>query len=185
MNNRTMVRVRCSENLLDIWTVSRTRKSPRSFALLRSELQRLEQQPENRLICCDCGSFAVVRMMKRPEGSQMLEIRFTWLREDSAGRVTGWTEAVRLPYEPFHDFVKHGEAMDGAEWRQLSIPNEFMRRYEFRSRKNLHEIVRSPILRHKLGKVLDRHFQWRDTEKIVIYDDGQPYSFFFEEYTPR
>ena len=31
---------------------------------------------------------------------------------------------------------------------------------------------------------LGRHFQWRGTEKIVIYDDGLPYSFFFEEYTP-
>ena len=50
--------------------------------------------------------------------------------------------------------------------------------------KNLHEVARRPVLRRKLGRVLERHFQWRGTEKIVIYDDGQPYSFFFEEYTP-
>lgn len=34
------------------------------------------------------------------------------------------------------------------------------------------------------GKILEQHFQWRGTEKIVLYDDSQPYSFFFEEYTP-
>ena len=35
------------------------------------------------------------------------------------------------------------------------------------------------------GKTLEHHFQWRDAEKILIYDDGAPYSFFFEEVTPR
>ena len=50
MNERTMIKVRCSKNLLDVWTISRTRKSPRSFAILRSELQQLEQKPESRLI---------------------------------------------------------------------------------------------------------------------------------------
>ncbi len=74
--------------------------------------------------------------------------------------------------------------MDGAEWRHLSVPEMLMPRYEFHSRKNLHEVARRPVLRRKLGRVLGRHFQWRGTEKIVIYDDGQPYSFFFEEYTP-
>ena len=42
MNDRTMIKVRCSKNLLDIWTISRNQKSPRSFAILRSELQQLE-----------------------------------------------------------------------------------------------------------------------------------------------
>ena len=74
--------------------------------------------------------------------------------------------------------------MDGAEWHHLSVPEMLMPRYEFHSRKNLHEVARRPVLRRKLGRVLGRHFQWRGTEKIVIYDDGQPYSFFFEKYTP-
>lgn len=74
--------------------------------------------------------------------------------------------------------------MDGAEWRQLSIPELVTRRYEFRCRKNLQEVTGCRLLRHKLGKILEQHFQWRGTEKIVLYDDSQPYSFFFEEYTP-
>lgn len=183
MNDRTMIKVRCSKNLLDIWTVSRNQKSPRSFAILRSELQQLEQKPESRLIAHDCGSYAALRLTKGPDGMRVLEIRFTWLLEDGADQVHGWKEDVRLAYEPFHAFAEAGEDMDGAEWRQLSIPQKVTRHYEFHSRKNLHEVTRRPVLRRKLGKVLDQHFRWKGTEKIVIYDDGQPFSFFFQEYT--
>ena len=59
MNDRTMVKVRCDKELLSIRTVSWGRKSPFWFAILRSELQQLEQRPKNRLISSDCGSFAV------------------------------------------------------------------------------------------------------------------------------
>lgn len=183
MNDRTMIKVRCSKNLLDVWTISRTQKSPRSFAILHSELQQLEQKPESQLIAHDCGSYAALRLTKGPDGMRVLEIRFTWLLEDGADQVHGWKEVVRLEYEPFHAFAEAGAEMDGAEWRQLSIPEKVIRRYEFHSRKNLHEVARRPVLRHKLGKALDRHFQWRGTEKIAIYDDGQPFSFFFQEYT--
>lgn len=185
MNNRTMVKVRCSKNLLDIWTVSRNQKSPRSFAILRSELQQLEQKPESRLISNDCGSYATLRLTNEPDGMRILEIRFTWLLEDGADQVHGWKENVRLDYGPFHAFAEAGEEMDGAEWRQLSIPEQVTRRYEFHSRKNLHEVVKRPLLRKKLGKALDQSFQWKGTERIVFYDDSQPYSFFFEGHTSR
>ncbi len=67
----------------------------------------------------------------------------------------------------------------------LSVPEKVTRRFEFHSRQNLHQIAQRPLLRHKLGKTLEHHFQWRDAEKILIYDDGAPYSFFFEEVTPQ
>ena len=122
MNDRTMIKVRCSKNLLDIWTISRNQKSPRSFAILRSELQQLERRPENKLIAYDCGSYATLRLVKGPEGMRVLEIHFTWLLEDGTDQVHGWKEDVRLAYRPFHAFAEIGEDMDGAEWRQLSIP---------------------------------------------------------------
>ena len=75
--------------------------------------------------------------------------------------------------------------MAGWNWSQLSVPEKVTRRFEFHSRRNLHQIAQRPLLRHKLGKTLEHHFQWRDAEKILIYDDGAPYSFFFEEVTPR
>lgn len=53
---------------------------------------------------------------------------------------------------------------------------------EFHSRKNLKAVVENPILRHKLGKFLDQHFNWYNYERIVLTDDYLPYSFFFEGY---
>ena len=135
MNDRTLVKLRCNKEMLDIRTVSWTRKSPYSFSILRSELQQLEQRPQNRLISGDCGSFAVLRLTQRPGDMKMLEIRFTWLQEIGAGKVHGWQENIRLPYEPFHVFVENGEDMDGAEWHHLSVPEMLMPRYEFHSRK--------------------------------------------------
>ena len=79
MNDRTLVKLRCNKEMLDIRTISWTLKSPYSFSILRSELQQLEQRPQNRLISGDCGSFAVLRLTQRPGDMKMLEIRFTWL----------------------------------------------------------------------------------------------------------
>lgn len=42
--------------------------------------------------------------------------------------------------------------------------------------------MENPILRHKLGKFLDQHFNWYNYERIVLTDDYLPYSFFFEGY---
>ena len=60
MNDRTLVKLQCNKEMLDIRTVSWTRKSPYSFSILRSELQQLEQRPQTRLISGDCGSFAEI-----------------------------------------------------------------------------------------------------------------------------
>ena len=57
MNDRTLVKLQCNKEMLDIRTVSWTRKSPYSFSILRSELQQLEQRPQTRLISGDCGSW--------------------------------------------------------------------------------------------------------------------------------
>lgn len=125
MNDRTLVKLRCNKEMLDIRTVSWTRKSPYSFSILRSELQQLEQRPQNRLISGDCGSFAVLRLTQRPGDMKMLEIRFTWLQEIGAGKVHGWQENIRLPYEPFHVFVENGEDIP----KSLSIPLMVVYRY--------------------------------------------------------
>ena len=115
----------------------------------------------------------------------MLVIRFSWLQRAGADSLRGYEEWVRLPYRRFHECVEAGTDMAGWNWSQLSVPEKVTRRFEFHSRQNLHQIAQRPLLRHKLGKTLEHHFQWRDAEKILIYDDGAPYSFFFEEVTPR
>ena len=101
MNDRTMIKVRCDKELLY------------RFAILRSELQKLEQEPNKRVLTSDCGSFASLRLTKGPDGTQILEIRFTWLQEDGNDKVHGWKEDVRIPYEPFRAFSGAGEDMDG------------------------------------------------------------------------
>lgn len=66
MNDRTMIKVRCDKELLYIRTISWQKKSPHRFAILRSELQKLEQEPNKRVLTSDCGSFASLRLTKGP-----------------------------------------------------------------------------------------------------------------------
>ncbi len=37
------------------------------------------------------------------------------------------------------------------------------------------------VIRRKLEKFLGRHFNWRDSDRIIVTDDFAPYSFFFTE----
>ena len=46
MDNRTLVKVSASEHCIGFKTVSRQRKSPRTFLVTRDELARLEQTPK-------------------------------------------------------------------------------------------------------------------------------------------
>lgn len=180
MKDRTMVKVTGSGELLDLRTVSRTRKSPGSFSILRETLIRLER--EQRLIISSMESFAVLWFGKKENGQQILELDITWLRNREQGGVGGWKEHLRLPYEPFHKFAETSGNLEPFAWCQLSIPETTDRKLEFQSHKTLHEVVQNPILRRKLGKLLAR-LQWKGTEKIVIYDDFIPFSFYFKEYT--
>ena len=171
MNDRTMIKVRCDKELLYIRTISWEKKSPHRFAILRSELQKLEQEPNKRVLTSDCGSFASLRLTKGPDGTQILEIRFTWLQEDGNDRVHGWKEDVRLPYEPFRAFAGAGEDMDGAEWRQLSIPELVTRRYEFRCRKNLQEVMETDEM--ELDTIGDR----KTALFVIISDTDDTFNF--------
>lgn len=72
--------------------------------------------------------------------------------------------------------------VEARRWRLLSILEQNRPKLEFQSRKNLKAVVENPILRHKLGKFLDQHFNWYNYERIVLTDDYLPYSFFFEGY---
>ena len=179
-----LVKVSCSEELLYLHTISRRHKSPYRFAILRDTLEQLEREPGRQIIVADCGCYAALRLTRALDG-EMLVIRFSWLQSAGADSLRGYEEWVRLPYRRFHECVEAGTDMAGWNWSQLSVPEKVTRRFEFHSRQNLHQIAQRPLLRHKLGKTLEHHFQWRDAEKILIYDDGAPYSFFFEEVTPR
>ena len=68
MNDRTMIKVRCDKELLYIRTISWQKKSPHRFAILRSELQKLEQEPNKRVLTSDCGPFAIPRLFRGRRG---------------------------------------------------------------------------------------------------------------------
>ena len=153
-----MATVYVDQDSISVKTCSRKSCSPQRFIILKKELQRLEEK--KYLITKDIHSYAELRLCDAVGGVKMLELSFTWLKDAGRDRVSGYTERVRLPYEPFRSYAK----------------------IEFHSRKNLKAVVENPILRHKLGKFLDQHFNWYNYERIVLTDDYLPYSFFFEGY---
>ena len=180
MNNRTMATVYVNQDSISVKTCSRKGCSPQRFIILKKELQRLEEK--KYLITKDIHSYAELRLCDAVGGAKVLELSFTWLKDAGRDNVSGYTERVRLPYEPFRSYAAgEEEVADGTRWRLLSIPEQNRPKLEFHSRKNLKAVVGNPILRHKLGKFLDQHFNWYNYERIVL-TDYLPYSFFFEGY---
>lgn len=181
MNNRTMATVYVDRDSISLKTRSRSGCSPQYFIILKKELQRLEEK--KYLITKDIHSYAELRLCDAVGGAKVLEFSFTWLKDAGRDSVSGYTERIRLPYEPFRSYAAgEGETVDRTRWRLLSIPEQNRPTLEFHSRKNLKAVVENPILRHKLGKFLDQHFNWYNYERIVLTDDYLPYSFFFEGY---
>ena len=181
MNNRTMATVYVDRDSISLKTRSRSGCSPQYFIILKKELQRLEEK--KYLITKDIHSYAELRLCDAVGGAKVLEFSFTWLKDAGRDSVSGYTERIRLPYEPFRAYAAgEEETVDGTRWRLLSIPEQNRPKLEFHSRKNLKAVVENPILRHKLGKFLDQHFHWYNYERIVLTDDYLPYSFFFEGY---
>ena len=130
------------------------------------------------MITKDIHSYAELRLCDAVGGAKVLELSFTWLKDAGRDSVSGYTERIRLPYEPFRSYAAgEGETVDRTRWRLLSIPEQNRPKLEFQSRKNLKAVVENPILRHKLGKFLDQHFNWYNYERIVLTDDYLPYSF--------
>ena len=126
-------------------------------------------------------ALATLRLTTGQDGMSMLQIRFTWLQPSQSNQVRGWTEQVLLRYEHFRDFANAPILTEEIEWSQLSAPEAIACRFIFHSGQNLHRVAQIPVLRHKLGKCLEGHFQWKGTKAIAIYDDFHQYSFYFEE----
>ncbi|RFZ77483.1 hypothetical protein DS742_18185 [Lacrimispora amygdalina] len=182
MNNRTMVRISLEQESVSLRTYSRQFRSPQRFVILRKELEQLIEK--KWLLTNDIRSFAELRLKKAPSGNEVIVIRFSWLTDGGADNLKGHTETVYLPFTRFHDYLAEGETI-GQEWKILSIKEDWTPRIEFRSRRNLREVIARPLLRHKLGLFLSRNLRWVDYERFVVTDDFVPYSFGFTGYTPN
>lgn len=177
MTDRTMVKVSATENCLVFRTITKKRKSPRSFYVLRDDVKRLEQH--GSVTANDIHCFAELR---RDVAYDLVQIRFFWLRQMGANRLEGHTEMERLPYGELMNYERVSRQNPGAaEWKVLSVDNVPMPRMVFRSTENLHAALSHRTVRRKLVRSLRDDFQWPWSEEIRFYNDSLPYSFFFRE----
>ena len=182
MNNRTMIKLSASEDCITLRTFSKEYHSPQGFVLTEKELLELEEK--RYMTVSDIRSFAKLALKKTMEQGDILEIFFTWLSDAGGGKVSGRTETVRLSYEKFKAFVKESREK-GIQLRVLSLEEHAGPKIEFQSRRNLKAVAETKALRKKLGKFLSSHFlRWQGSRQITVYDDFEPYSFFFQEQTP-
>ena len=176
-SRNTLIKAYAGEYGIDIRTVSRSRKSPHRFYILRDALADLEHKP--KIIVRDIRSFAV---LCRNICAGTLEIEFNWLNGNGYN-LMGWEETVTLPYEEFAAFVRNSMVESGPkEWKTLSIDNSVRQpKLIFNSLENLHKALQNGTVRHKLVRFLRDGFQWPDAERIELCDDFMPYSFLFRE----
>lgn len=177
MNDRTLVYMIFRTDCISLRTVSRSRKSPHRFYILRSRLEELEHTPY--MIVHDISSFAVLR---RDTHNGTIEIEITWLSGDGI-TVSGYKETIILPYEQMRAFLNKSTVEDKpAVWKTLSIDNSHKRpQLIFKSRENLHAALIDSTIRRKLVRSLRDDFRWPRSERIEFFDDFVPYSFVFKE----
>lgn len=177
MNDRTLVYMIFRTDCISLRTVSRSRKSPHHFYILRSRLEELEHTPY--MIVHDIESFAVLR---RDTYAGTIEIELTWLSGDGT-TVSGYKETIILPYEQMRAFLNKSTVEDKpVVWKTLSIDSSHKRpQIIFKSSKNLHAALADRMVRHKLLHSLRDEFCWPRSERIEFYDDFVPYSFAFKE----
>lgn len=173
MKDRTLVYMTFRDGAVSLRTVSRSRKSPHRFYISCQELERLETG--STILVQDIHSFAKLR---RDAYAGTVEAAFTWL-EGNGENVSGYQESITLPYGKMMDCLRQSKPF---VWKTLSIDSSKKQaQIVFKSRKNLHSALANGVIRRKLIRFLREQFRWAYAEKIEIYDDFMPYSFFFRE----
>lgn len=173
LKERTLVYITFRDDCIGLRTVSRSKKSPHRFYISRHKLEELEHKSE--VIANDIHSFAILR---RDAYAGTVEIAFTWLGSDG-NRISGYQDAITLPYGKMMECLYESKPV---VWKALSIDNSVKQaKIVFKSKKNLHAALGNSAIRRKLIRFLRDQFKWVYSEKIEIYDDFMPYSFFFRE----
>lgn len=175
MENRTLVKIIAEKHGLTFRTISRTRKSPQTFYILRDAFEELENLLNPAVTVNDIRSYAELR---RSVPRKTVQVRFCWLSGNEE-QLSGWAETVILPYDDLIRFARKGA--EGEIWSVLSLEDGNLPRLIFGAGRNLHAVVRNKLARRKLSKCLRSSFHWPQAESIHFYDDSVPYSFFFRE----
>lgn len=175
MKSRTLLKIKAEGQWLLFRTVSRGKKSPCTFYVLHSRLERLEDLSDPVVVVSNFPDFSEFRRnIIRGE----LQIRFCWMNSTN-DRLTGWTETVTLPYEAFIRFLYN--AAEGEQWSVLSSEENLSPKLIFCEGQTIREVAANKLVRRKLVRALRDHFQWKSGGTIHFYSDYVPYSFFFRE----
>lgn len=180
--NAIMIKLSASEDCITLRTFSKNYRSPQGFVFTEKELMELEEK--RYLTVSDIRSFANLSLRKTMEQEDVLEVFFTWLSDAGGGKVSGMTETIRISHEEFKEMVEESRK-NGIQKRMLSLEEKSRPKIAFQSRRNLKAVAETKTLRKKLGKFMGDHFlRWKGSRQITLYDDFEPYSFFFQEQTP-
>lgn len=178
MSNRILIKMSAHENSISFRTITRKRKSPHCFYVLRSELERLWR--DGCVVSHDIHSFAELRY---DPVRGVVSITFTWLSSAGNEARVGWEQTVRLPRDKLAEFMDSSLEGSGAkQWQALSVEDMRRPRLVFNARDNLHAALSNKTVRCKLARFLRDHFNWPRTDQICFYNDSVPYSFFFREF---
>lgn len=175
MQDKTLVKISVTKHGLTFRTISRRRKSPQVFYILRETLEELENLLNPAVTVSDIHSYAELR---RSISRETVQIRFCWL-SGCENRLAGWAETVTIPYAPLIRLARRGT--EGEVWSVLSMGTAAAPKLLFHAGRNLQAVAADPVVRHKLARCLRENFQWPQAESIHFYDDFLPYSFSFRE----
>ena len=182
MSKRTMIKLSASEDYIYLRTLSEEYRSPQGFTITDKELAEMEEKGYK--VISDIHSFAKLSLRKTMDGTDVLVINFTWLSDTGGGMVSGREETVLLSYKKFQEYVGESRKNHGEQKKLLSLDEKPRPKIALQSSRNLKAVAEKKLLRKKLGKVLWQHFAWKGSKQITVYDDFEPYSFFFQEQTP-
>ena len=176
MDKRTLVKVSAGEHCIGFKTVSRQRKSPRTFLVTRDELARLEHS--QKIITQDIYCFAALRL---DTATRTLSINFSWLQRRYENELTGWEETVVLPYDALMAFVQASAQEDGPKkWRVLSLQATMTPKMVFVDTEQLRKCLENRTVRKKLVRALQNNF--RGADRVEFYHDFEAYSFMFHSH---
>lgn len=178
MKSRALVKASATKYGIDFRVINPSEKHHRNFSILREDFETLEAR--GTAAAYDGGSFA---LMRRILSEGMVSIRFVWLSSYDDGRVTGWEETVKLPFESLRCFVRDSAGENGpSKWSALSVESRAAPKFVFCGEENLHAVLENRPVRRKLVKFLRNNFRWQGADEIRFYNDFVPYSFSFREF---
>lgn len=175
MKQRTLVKIKVEDQWIVFRTITRAKKSPHAFYIPQSKLERLEDLSDPVVVVSSFPDFAE---FWRNAVHRELQIRFSWMN-CADDRLTGWTEAVTIPYDSFMDFLHN--AAEGEQWSVLSLVENLSPRLIFCEGRAIREVAANKLVRRKLVRFLRDQFKWKCGGTIRFYSDYEPYSFFFRE----